>query len=114
MSNIETIARVCHEVNRALCESFGDHSQKPWEDAEEWQRESAIKGVEFSIANPDAPASAQHDAWSADKVAAGWVYGPVKDADAKTHPCLVPFDHLPPEQQAKDRLFKAVVKAMAA
>lgn len=30
---IEQIARVCHEVNRAYCESMGDTSQVPWEDA---------------------------------------------------------------------------------
>lgn len=106
------IAQVCHEANRAWCEVNGDISQKPWDDAEPWQRDSAIKGVAFALANPDAPASAQHDAWSADKLAAGWRFGEVKDADAKTHPCLVPFDQLPHHQQAKDRLFKAVVASL--
>ncbi|HEY0832852.1 MAG TPA: RyR domain-containing protein, partial [Azospirillum sp.] len=92
---ITAIARVCHEVNRALCVAFGDLSQKPWDEAESWQRESAIRGVEFALANPDAPPSAQHDAWMADKLADGWVYGEVKDPAAKTHPCIVPYDQLP-------------------
>jgi len=77
------------------------------------QRESAIQGVEFALANPDAPDSALRDAWSADKVRDGWRYGPVKDAQAKTHPRLVPFDQLPAHQQAKDRLFRAIVRALA-
>lgn len=111
--NSREIARVCHETNRALCEAFGDHSQKPWDEAEGWQRDSAIKGVEFALLNPDAPPSAQHDAWTADKVAAGWVYGEVKDATAKTHPCIVPYEQLPPEQRAKDYVFRAVVHGMA-
>lgn len=106
------IAPTCHEVNRAICRAFGDESQRPWEDAEPWQRESAIKGVIFALNNPDAPPSAQHDAWMADKLADGWVYGPVKDAEAKTHPCLVPYDQLPPEQRAKDYAFQAVVRAI--
>jgi hypothetical protein len=106
-------ARVCHEVNRALCDAFGDQSQAPWDDAEEWQRESAIKGVHFALANPEAGPAAQHDAWCRDKVAAGWTYGTVKDATAKTHPCLVPYDQLPPEQRAKDHSFRAVVRAMS-
>jgi len=110
---IEKIARVCHEVNRAICEAAGDHSQKPWGAAEEWQRASAIKGVYFALFNPDAPASAQHDAWTADKIADGWVYGPVKDADAKTHHCLVPYEDLPFEQRVKDHTFRAVVAALA-
>lgn len=34
---------------------------------------------------------------------AGWRYGPRKDNDAKTHPCLVPYAQLPPDEQDKDR-----------
>jgi hypothetical protein len=113
MTTYEAIARVCHEANRAWCELTGDRSQKPWDAAEQWQRDSAIAGVKFAIANPDAPASAQHDAWSADKVRDGWRYGETKDASAKTHPCLVPFEQLPEFQQAKDLLFKAIVSALA-
>jgi hypothetical protein len=112
--DFEIIARTCHEVNRALCESFGDHSQRPWEEAEEWQRESTYASIRWRIANPDAPASAQHDAWMQHKLAAGWVWGEAKDDRAKTHPCLVPFDRLSPQDQAKDRLFVAVVKSLAA
>lgn len=111
--NIEQIATICHEANAALCRAAGDNSQKPWPDAEEWQRESAVKGVEFALSNPDAPSSAQHDAWMKDKITDGWKYGEVKDAAAKTHPCIVPFEQLPPEQQAKDHLFKAIVQALA-
>ena len=96
------IARVCHEANKAICEAFGDQSQKNWDEAEQWQRESAIKGVDFAVAHPDAGPSAQHDAWCADKVADGWKWGPAKDAEKKEHHCLVPYEELPPEQRAKD------------
>lgn len=106
------IAKVCHEANRAYCESIGDTSQLKWEDAPEWQRESAIKGVEFAIANPDAPPSASHESWLAEKQATGWKYGPVKDPDKKEHPCFVSYDELPAEQRAKDHLFQAVVQAL--
>lgn len=107
------IAQVCHQANKAWCELNGDNSQKDWNEAEPWQRESAIKGVVFTIDNPDAPESAQHDAWARDKVDAGWVYGDVKDGDNKTHPCLVPFEQLPVHQQKKDVLFRAIVKALS-
>lgn len=108
----EMIAPYCHEMNRVWCAYHGDNSQKSWNEAEQWQRDSAIKGVEFRLANPDAAESAQHDAWSADKVEEGWVYGKIKDAEAKTHPCLVPFDQLPEFQQKKDKLFCAIVDAL--
>ena len=109
--NVSQIANVCHEANRAYCETIGDESQKPWQEAEQWQRDSAIKGVEFALANPTAPASAQHDAWLADKERDGWKYGAVKNPETKEHPCCVPYDQLPAEQRVKDYLFKAIVNA---
>ncbi len=109
--DITQVAMVCHETNRAYCESVGDTSQKSWHEAEQWQRESAINGVRFKLDNPAALPSAQHDAWRADKVKDGWVYGPVKDVAAKTHPCIIPYDGLPVEQKLKDYLFQAVVGA---
>ncbi len=112
LTDVLGIAMVCHEANRAWCQSNGDHSQYPWGDAEQWQRDSALKGVEFAINNPDAPDSAQHDAWMADKIANGWVYGDVKNAVEKTHPCIVPFEQLPEFQQKKDKLFRAIVHAL--
>lgn len=110
--NTTDIAKTCHQANKALCEANGDSSQKDWDEAEEWQRDSAVKGVEFRIANPEAAASAQHDSWSKDKIALGWVFGEVKDAEKKTHPCLVPFDQLPEFQQKKDKLFQGIVDAL--
>lgn len=111
-AKILAIAKVCHEANRALCEAFGDHSQVAWEEAEDWQRDSAIKGVEYTIANPDLTPADQHAAWCRDKIAAGWAYGPVKDVRNKQHDCLVAYELLPPKQQAKDHVFRAIVRAM--
>ena len=104
---------MCHMANKAWCETNGDTSQKSWDEAEQWQRDSAIAGVEFRIANPRAREDAQHNAWMADKIKDGWVYGETKDAVAKTHPCIVPFDKLPEFQQKKDRIFCAIVDALA-
>jgi len=108
---IQDIARVTHEANRAYCATIGDDSQVPWADAPDWQKESAIKGVQFVIAGDFSPRKS-HESWLAEKSATGWKYGPVKDAEAKTHPCFVPYDELPPEQKAKDALFGAVAMAL--
>jgi len=110
--NIESIAIICHEANRLFCIANGDLTQPQWDEAPLWQKESALKGVQFRLNNPDAPASAQHDSWMADKLSNGWVYGPVKDTVRKTHPCLVPFHELPEFQQKKDRLFQNIVDAL--
>lgn len=109
----ENIAAICHEANRVYCEALGDKSQTIWRDAPKWQRESALNGVLFHQANPDAGDAASHENWMAKKLADGWRFGPAKDAIAKTHPCIVPFDQLPIEQQRKDALFRAIVHALS-
>lgn len=111
--HIELIAKVCHETNKAYCDSIGDHTQKHWWFAPEWQKKSAVSGVVFHLSNPDAGDSASHDNWMKDKAADGWVYGKVKDETLKTHHCMVPFDQLPVDQQKKDKLFRAIVHALA-
>lgn len=110
--SLEFIARVCHEVNKSYCESLGDYSQPSWEDAPQWQRDSALTGVKLHIADPNASASASHESWMAEKVADGWKWGAEKNPEAKTHPCIVPFDALPETQQAKDYIFRGVVHAL--
>lgn len=104
-------ARVCHEVNRAYCQAIGDDSQPSWEDAPEWQKESALLGVDLHTHNDVGP-EASHESWMAQKIADGWEYGLIKDPVLKIHPCIKPFADLPKEQQIKDFLFRAVVHAM--
>ncbi len=60
----------------------------------------------------DIRAAASHDSWMAQKVAEGWVYGPEKNPELKQHHCIVPFDALPVEQQAKDFIFRGIVHAL--
>jgi hypothetical protein len=108
----EQIARVAHEVNRAYCEALGDASQLKWEDAPQWQRDSAMLGVILHTNNPDAGPQASHESWMSEKLAEGWVYGEIKNPDKKEHPCMVEFNKLPREQQVKDFLFRGVVHAL--
>lgn len=113
---VEQTARIAHEINRAYCESLGDMSQPKWEDAPDWQKQSAINGVvshriAIQEGNP-LPPSHSHENWLEEKRVLGWKHGPIKDPEKKEHPCFVPFDELPPEQKAKDYLFGAVVAAL--
>jgi RyR domain len=112
---LDKIARVCHEANRAYCESIGDHSQPQWDAAPSWQRESTFTTVKshldrFDAGRPIHP-SESHEIWLQDKKKEGWHYGPVKDPDKKEHPCIVPYTELPLEQRMKDYLIVAVVEA---
>lgn len=110
MSARHRIARVCHAANRELQKLNHDEVSPDWDDAPEWQRESALAGVDEALAG--ATPRELHDSWCAYKRADGWVFGPVKDADARTHPCLVAYDQLPEGQRTKDAVFGAIVSAM--
>ena len=106
------IAKVCHEANRSYCESIGDFSQTSWNDAPEWQKQSAIFGVLYHQQYPDSKPEDSHKSWFKQKEADGWKYGKVKDADKKEHPCIVDYEKLPKEQQLKDDFFLTIVRAM--
>ena len=97
----------------AYCQAIGDVTQVPWEEAPQWQRDSAVKGVEMHLADPNASPAASHESWKKQKLEEGWTYGPIKDPEKKEHPCIVPFADLPKEQQVKDWLFRGVVHAIA-
>ena len=109
---IEDIAKVAHEINKSYCESIGDNSQVSWEEAPDWQKKSAITGVQFHLDNPNASPSASHDSWLKEKEIDGWKYGPEKDIEKKEHPCFVPYNQLPTEQQSKDFLFRQVIHSL--
>ena len=109
--DIEAIARLCHETNRTYCHAIGDHSQLPWDDAPQWQRDSAINGVRFHVDNPAAGPSGSHENWLREKEADGWRYGETKNAELKIHPCMVPYEQLPFAQRVKDSIFTAIVHA---
>lgn len=111
--DIADIARVCHEANRGLQQiqqADGIPVAVPWDDLDSHTTSSVIDGVR-GVLNGNTPEES-HANWCRFKTADGWVYGPVKDADAKTHPCLVPYAELPADQQLKDALFGAIVGAL--
>jgi hypothetical protein len=106
------IARVCHQAMKAFCETHGDHSIKDWSEAEDWQRRATINSVNFRLNNPDVSYGALHLAWMQEKSDDGWTYGETKDAVAKTHPSITPFDQLPAFEKQKDALVCAIVDAL--
>jgi hypothetical protein len=111
---IEAIAIVCHEANRAYCEAvMGDTSQLSWTEAPMWQRDSARLGVRKILTGEITRPEQSHESWYAEKEADGWSYGEVKDPAKKEHPCMVPYDALPALQRYKDHLFLAIVRALA-
>jgi len=108
---IEVCAEHAYEVNREYCQALGDNSQPTWKDAPAWQRNSIRDGafaVLHGVSNAD-----RHAGWMHIKGSEGWKYGPVKDVENKLHPCMLPYDRLPPAERFKDTLFAQSVRAAA-
>lgn len=112
MLSIEQIARIAHEANRFYCHSIGDFSIPAWEDADKAIQRSVINGVIFHRDNSLAMPRDSHDNWVRFKLEEGWQYGPFKNFELKTHPCLVAWDALPDYQKSKDFIFIGVVRAL--
>ena len=57
-----------------------------------------------------------HMNWVDYKLSQGWTYGPSKDVEAKTHPCIVDYDKLSESNKKKDevvlRAYLAIRRAM--
>jgi hypothetical protein len=110
---VEEIANVAHQINKAYCAAIGDLSQPEWELAPDWQRQSAINGVKAHIdSGLTMLPEDSHISWMKQKESEGWIYGEVKDAEKKTHPCMVPYQALSIEQRTKDYLFREVVHTL--
>lgn len=98
-------AMICHEVTAAMNLAHNEYTI-PWE----INRGSIISGVMRYLDNPKETPEENHNAWMSYRASEGWTYGQIKDAKAKTHPCMVPYGALDPHQQSKDMIFRAIVR----
>lgn len=112
IQKIREVARIAHEVIRSYCTSIHDPPLPGWDESPEWAKDSVINGVLQMIADPLRGPAANHEGWLAERAAAGWVYGEVKDTEKKTHPCMVPYSSLSNPQKVKNILFVSVVRAL--
>lgn len=44
-----------------------------------------------------------HDVWAINRMKEGWLYGPERNDNEKTHPCLVPYSELNEIEKEYDR-----------
>lgn len=110
---IEQLARIVHEANRICSDVGGSMDQREWSEAEDWQKQSAIDQVRAHLDNLNCSPNWSHEHWMKQKIADGWIYGPVKDGVLKTHPDLIPYEKLNTVSQGKDYLFSGIVNALS-
>jgi hypothetical protein len=64
---------------------------------------SAVKLTDDILELCELIAKNTHEVWSAGRIKDGWSYGPTRDDEKKTHPCLIPYEELSEEEKAYDR-----------
>jgi hypothetical protein len=82
---------------------------EPWHQRDEAFRAQFLDVIAM-MSGPDRKGSPEelHTDWVRAYEAMGWIYGEVRDREAKTHPDMVAFDELEPREQAKDAVFVAL------
>jgi hypothetical protein len=108
----DRIARMLHVVTNALKEANNEPVLPDWDQLDEENKEFSRESVVSILSGEVTTAEQEHNRWAASKMAAGWVYGPVRDNDRKIHPMLVGFHDLSAIQQAKDLVRFAIVFEM--
>ncbi|MFT3852288.1 MAG: NAD-binding protein [Ilumatobacteraceae bacterium] len=124
----EQIARSVHADHLAHSTTPGVGLHRPWEQLDDAERESSrasadgivsgLTGLGYRLvplarwdASPaplgeeerDALAAAEHERWRAERLAAGWAYGDVRDDASKRNPLLVPWSDLPTDARERNR-----------
>lgn len=91
-TEILEISKIAHETMREYKESLGE-PLPAWDNAAQWTVQQFMN---------------IHNEWMRQKIASGWKYGPVKDAEQKTNPLLIPFNNLTVQEKIKDSLMSEV------
>ena len=100
---VNIIARAVHEQMRAWCELNGQVGS-PWEQATSHDHDSSREAVRSYFKDGPKSGPEEHERWMAAKEADGWKFGPRKDAKAKTHPDMVPWEKLSEFNKIKDEV----------
>jgi hypothetical protein len=82
---------------------------EPWSERDEAFRSQFLDVIDM-MTGPDRKTSPAdlHADWVHAYEAMGWRHGPVRDAAARTHPDMVPYDELGQLEQDKDSVFVAL------
>lgn len=82
---------------------------EPWSDREEPFKKQFLEVIEM-MTGPHRKSSPEelHDDWWEAYKKMGWVYGPQRDTEKKTHPDMVPFAELGWRERIKDAVFVAL------
>lgn len=69
-----------------------------------------VHAIQDAVEDERIDGKEMHRRWMEDKLAKGWVHGPEKDAQKRTHPCILGYEELPAEQRVKDNIILGIAR----
>ena len=107
------IIKIIYCAIKAYAETVGDNSFADWEIANRDVVDSMYRGYLIRlnalrhgvVQTPEE----NHNYWMKDRLAHGWVLGPIKNDNKKEHPALVPYVELPTFQRVKNTIFTSII-----
>ena len=114
MINVNKIAELAHELNRAWCDITGESDKLSWSESSQEIRDATIHGVKKILESHYQPTPEQMwNEWKQYKLKAGWSKG-CYSVENKTHPNLVEeYEELSEIDRMKDRIFITSVSILS-
>ena len=111
--NAELIGLKCYNEYLKICKEYDEKPTYP--DTYPYLPSEYMNGLINQIKrllNSDEKQDAEknHDDWCKARIADGWVFGEVKNAENKTHPSLIPYHQLPLPERVKNESFLKIIE----
>ena len=107
------IAEICHAAYVTHCEVSGLPKAPAWAELSKERQDEQALFVGLIRDNHGASVVAVHEKWLEKRLSDGWTHGEKVSAKAKTHPAIAEFSSLPLHYQEQERMFHALVRALA-
>jgi len=99
-------------ANRASAEAVLGHVADMGYDAV--RVDGRVDPIRIPAAVVEAASIREHDRWAEFKRSQGWVHGPERDPQRRTHPDLVPWEELDEPTREKDRVRMRIIPDLLA
>lgn len=106
------IVQIAYAAMRQMDVNFGDDIPD-WGELTDDEQQFLRQVISEYLDHADWSAEQQHESWLDRRRLEGWTYDPVANLAVKKHPHMVPWNKLPPREQAKARLTASAVRDLA-
>jgi hypothetical protein len=112
MTRTEQIAKATHDIVRAFQKGSQQTFSPIWENTNDEEKQDMICNVFLVRGDPYITPKEIHAEWLKKKKEDGWVYAGNKITRLKRHPCLLNWNMIGREEQAKYFIISTIIKSI--